>query len=110
MNTDLIDCLTIVAGHFGRVASTGLPSDDNKKYFFSFIDSKFHTYDGNFHNYVCSVEYSDEQINVLLSLDVVDCFGMEGSKKDAKNSIMMQEKLYRLGGELMAAGHSVQYV
>tara|TARA_R100000426_G_C4787274_1_gene97107 strand:+ start:252 stop:584 length:333 start_codon:yes stop_codon:yes gene_type:complete len=110
MNTDLTDCLTIVASYFGRVVSTGIPSGDNKKYCFSFVDSKFHTYDSNFHNYICSVEYLDDEINVLLFLDVVVMFGIDGSKKDAKKSIMMQKKLYRLGGELMAAGHSVKYV
>jgi hypothetical protein len=103
MNTNLTDCLTIVASHFGRVVSTGIPSGDNKKYCFSFADSKFQSY-------ICSVEYLDDKINVFLYLDVVVLFGIDGSKKDAKNALMMEKKLYRLGGELMAAGHSVKYV
>jgi len=103
MNTDLTDCLTIVASHFGRVVSTGIPSGDNKKYCFSFADSKFQ-------NYICSVEYLDDKINVFLFLDVVVLHGIDGSQKDAKNALMIEKKLYRLGGELMAAGHSVKYV
>tara|TARA_R100000231_G_scaffold126047_1_gene96551 strand:+ start:854 stop:1165 length:312 start_codon:yes stop_codon:yes gene_type:complete len=102
MNTQLTDCLTIVASHFGRVASIGLPSADKERYLFSFVDDRLA-------NYVCSVMYQDEKITVNIHLDYVIIFGIDGNAKDTKNSLAVQTKLYTLGGELMAAGYDVTY-
>ncbi len=102
MNTRLTDCLTIVASHFGRVVSTGLPYEGDNRYLFCFADDRIS-------DYVCAVKCCDDNISVEIYLDLVVMFGIDGSAKDTKNALKVKTKLYTLCGELMAAGYDVTY-
>ena len=72
MNTRLTDCLTIVASHFGRVVSTGLPYEGDNRYLFCFADDRIS-------DYVCAVKCCDDNISVEIYLDLVVMFGIDGS-------------------------------
>ncbi len=100
--TQLSDCLTMVAAVFGRVASTGLPKRGEKDYRFAFAA------DGAA-NYTCAIDYIDGDITIYIFMDWLFLDAIDANQKTAALYQKIINKAYNLGGQLCAAGYSVEY-